>query len=87
MRPFVAAYSERPSSDIVVFLPAGNCRSLPVESIELLNEQLFNATKDIVSGLTWLGIGGEQTIPNHFPCMRTSIEESYGDTEIDWRFF
>jgi pyrroloquinoline quinone (PQQ) biosynthesis protein C len=62
--------------------------SLPqMDSIEVLNDALLNATNDVVSGLTWLGIGGEQTIPNHFPCMRKSVADAYADKDLDWRFF
>lgn len=58
-----------------------------LDSIEVLNDALFTATNDVVAGLAWLGIGGEQTIPNHFPCMRTAIENTHEKETIDWRFF
>lgn len=61
----------------------------PLYSVELLNDELFQAVsrKSFVTGLAWLGLGGELTIPNNFPYMVRSIQNACPSKEIDWRFF
>lgn len=58
-------------------------------AVELLNDDLFQAVtrKPFVVGLTWLGLGGELTIPNNFPYMVKAIEQAFPDTDVDWQFF
>lgn len=61
----------------------------PLYSIELLNDELFQAVsrKSFVTGLAWPGLNGELTIPNNFPYMVSSIQTAYPGKDIDWRFF
>ena len=59
-----------------------------LNSIELLNSGLDHATKtSYITGMAWLGLGGEITIPNNFPYLRKSIELHFRDVEVDFRFF
>ncbi len=58
-------------------------------AIELLNDELFQAVtrKPFAVGLTWLGLGGELTIPNNFPYMVDAIRRAFPEREVDWQFF
>ncbi len=61
----------------------------PLYAVELLNDELFQAVtrKPFVVGLTWLGLGGELTIPNNFPYMAEAIRQAFPNTRVDWQFF
>ena len=55
-------------------------------SLELLNDGLSQAVKrSFVSGLSWLGLGGEITIPNNFPYLAQGIRRCY--PAVDMTFF
>lgn len=55
-------------------------------SVALLNDGLINAVKhSFISGLAWLGLGGEIAIPNNFPYLLQGIRRCY--PVVDASFF
>jgi pyrroloquinoline quinone (PQQ) biosynthesis protein C len=61
-------------------------RTEPLTSIELLNDGLTLAVKkSFITGLSWLGIGGELTIPNNFPYLAQGAKDAFAN--IDMGFF
>ncbi len=52
-----------------------------ITSVRLLNDALFDAIlrKPFYVGCSWLGYGGELTIPNNFPYLINALRDSYGD--------
>jgi pyrroloquinoline quinone (PQQ) biosynthesis protein C len=61
-------------------------RAEPVTSIRLLNDALDAAVKkSFLIGLSWLGIGGELTIPNNFPYLAQGARGVFQD--LDSGFF
>jgi pyrroloquinoline quinone (PQQ) biosynthesis protein C len=61
-------------------------RAEAMVSLQVLNDGLEQATKrSFVAGLTWLGIGGELTIPNNFPYLAQGAKRTFA--AIDTAFF
>lgn len=59
-----------------------------ISSIRVLNNCIFDAVANqpFSIGCSWLGFGGELTIPNNFPYLVKGIKECYGST-IDMGFW
>ncbi|WP_345980459.1 iron-containing redox enzyme family protein [Sulfurimonas sp. HSL3-2] len=59
-----------------------------ISSIRLLNNTIFDAVanKSFAIGCSWLGFGGELTIPNNFPYLVQGIEACFG-SDIDMGFW
>lgn len=59
-----------------------------ISSIRLLNNTIFDAVgnKAFSIGCSWLGFGGELTIPNNFPYLVQGIENCFG-SDIDMGFW
>jgi pyrroloquinoline quinone (PQQ) biosynthesis protein C len=59
-----------------------------ISSIRLLNNTIFDAVanKSFAVGCSWLGFGGELTIPNNFPYLIQGIQNSFG-SEVDMGFW
>jgi pyrroloquinoline quinone (PQQ) biosynthesis protein C len=61
-------------------------RAEPVTSLELLNDALGQAVRrSFVTGLAWLGLGGELTIPNNFPYLAQGARRIFSG--LDAAFF
>ena len=61
-------------------------RTPMLTSMELLNDGLRQAVqRSFVSGLSWLGIGGELTIPNNFPYLAQGLRRTFA--QLDMGFF
>ncbi len=59
-----------------------------ISSIRLLNNTIFDAVsnKSFAIGCSWLGFGGELTIPNNFPYLIQGIKNCFG-SDIDMGFW
>jgi len=57
-------------------------------SIRILNNSIFDsvANKNFAIGCSWLGFGGELTIPNNFPYLVKGIKNMFGNN-IDMEFW
>ena len=57
-------------------------------SIRVLNNTIFDAVanKPFAIGCSWLGYGGELTIPNNFPYLVQGVKEAFKD-DIDMDFW
>jgi pyrroloquinoline quinone (PQQ) biosynthesis protein C len=61
-------------------------RTEPLTAVELLNDGLAQAVgRSFIAGLSWLGIGGELTIPNNFPYLAAGAKDAFPD--LDPGFF
>jgi pyrroloquinoline quinone (PQQ) biosynthesis protein C len=61
-------------------------RADSIVSMQLLNDGLEQAVKrSFITGLAWLGLGGELTIPNNFPYLAQGAKKTFA--EIDTEFF
>jgi len=59
-----------------------------ISSIRILNDAIFDAVenKSFAIGCSWLGYGGELTIPNNFPYLVDGVKSSYG-SNINMEFW
>jgi len=59
-----------------------------ISSIRILNNTIFDAVanKSFAIGCSWLGYGGELTIPNNFPYLVKGTKEAFKD-DIDMDFW
>ena len=59
-----------------------------ISSIRILNNTIFDAVanKSFAVGCSWLGYGGELTIPNNFPYLVQGTKEAFKD-DIDMEFW
>jgi len=61
-------------------------RTEAIPSLLVLNDALDAAVRrSFISGLAWLGIGGELTIPNNFPYLAQAAKKTFAN--IDTGFF
>jgi pyrroloquinoline quinone (PQQ) biosynthesis protein C len=61
-------------------------RAETIISMQILNDGLEQAVKrSFVTGLSWLGLGGELTIPNNFPYLAQGAKRTFA--AIDTEFF
>ena len=59
-----------------------------ISSIRILNNTIFDAVtqKSFAIGCSWLGFGGELTIPNNFPYLVRGIKNAF-DSDIEMGFW
>jgi len=60
-----------------------------ITSVRLLNDSIFDAIlrKPFAVGCSWLGFGGELTIPNNFPYLMDGIKGAFSNGEVDFGFW